>query len=481
MVNIDSRLFLYLRIVLVSLLIAILGLAPAPHALSTLFRNANLAIESGEWSNAATNLAKIAEYYPWRSDLNIDAAQAAYKAGDAKATIEYLERSRMLNHLNNDELLLLGDAYNQNGDLPNAEAIWKEVADHGNSIPAVKRLADLFLEQKDYSSAVSQVLSLLALNPSEVKQYYQVGLLYAITDPLKALPYLSQAAEIDPTNATNAQALYDKIRTASLFDRPAYTLLESGRQLADSGEWVYAAEAFKHAAELDPGYADAWAFMGEARQQIDIQETGASSGAGLFELEQSLKLDSNSVLANTFMGLHWERQQDYAKAQFYLEQAIANKPDDPYLYTELGNIQSKAGDLPTAQLAYEKAIQLAPQNPLFYRLKAEFALENQIQIRELALPAARQALMISQNDPESLDLMAKIMLELQDYYSAESYAQAAIKADTTYTPAYLHLGTAYLYRGEADLARKWLSLAVKGDPSSWAAAQATRMIDYYFP
>lgn len=481
MVNIDSRLFLYLRIVLVSILIACLGLAPVPHAISKLFKNANVALESGEWSNAVTSLARLAEYYPWRLDLNIDAAQAAFKAGDAKATIEYLERPGMLNRLNSNELLLLGDAYYQSGNLAQAEAVWKDVADQGSSIQAVQRLADLYLEQKDYVSAVSQTQALLALNPSEVKLYYQVGRLYAITDPLKALPYLAQAAEIDPSNATNAQALYDKIRTASLFDQPAYTLLTSGRQLGDSGEWVYAAEAFKHATELDPGYADAWAFLGEARQQIDMQETGASSGAGLFELEQSLQLDSNSVLANTFMGLHWERQQDYAKAQFYLKQAIANKPDDPYLYTELGNILSKAGDLPTAQLAYEKAIQQAPQNPLFYRLKAEFALENQIQIRELALPAARQALMINQNDPESLDLMAKIMLELQDYYSAESYAQAAIQADTNYTPAYLHLGTAYLNRGEADLSRKWLGLAVKNNPSSWAAAQATRMIEYYFP
>jgi tetratricopeptide (TPR) repeat protein len=77
--------------------------------------------------------------------------------------------------------------------------------------------------------------------------------------------------------------------------------------------------------------------------------------------------------------------------------------------------------------------------------------------------------------------MAKVMIELQDYYSAESYAQSAINADPNYTASYLHLGTAYLYQGKGEMARKWLNLAIKQDPDSWVAAQATRMIDYYLP
>ncbi len=479
--NIDSRIFLYLRIVLVSILIAFLGLGSVPYALSNLLKNARLALDSGEWSIAATGLADIAEYYPWRVGLNIEAAHAAFEAGDAGSTIKYLEHPGTLSHLNTDDLILLGDAYYQNGNASKAETIWKEVADQGDSIQATQRLADLYLEQKNYSAAAGEIQTLLSLNPAEVKLYYQVGQLYAITEPLKALSFLAQAVEIDPSNTKNAQELYDKIRTASLFDQPAYTLLAAGRQLADTGEWVYAAEAFKQATKLDPTYSDAWAYLGEAQQQINMHETGSSSGAGLNELEQALKLDGRSVLANTFTGLYWERQQDYSQAQHYLEQAIANSPEDPYLYTELGNILSKAGDLPGAQSAFEKAIKLSPQDPVFYRLKAEFALENQIQIREMALPAARQAIMLNPDDAASLDLMARVMIELQDYYSATSYAQAAINADAGFTPAYLHLGTAYLYQDSPDLARKWLDLAIKQNPGSWAAAQATRMIAYYFP
>lgn len=477
----QSPLHFYLRILLVGIFIAILGLGPSPHSVSALMVNAYQSAADGDMLSAARNLADAANYYPWRVDLNLEAARYAFQANDPKATIQYLERPLTKSHLTADDLLLLADAYYKSGNSSMAEAIWKDDSKLGDSNQAFQRLVDFYLQQKDYASAISYLQKLLTLNPSDSHLYYQIGLLYAISDPLKALPFLAQAAEIEPAIASEAQALHDKIRTANLFDQPAYTLLASGRQLANMGEWVFAAEAFRGATDLDPGYADAWAFLGEARQQITQQESGTISEAGLPELEHALQLDANSILANTFMGLYWERQSDFSQAQHYLEQAIAINSSDPYLYSELGNIFSKAGDLPAAQSAYEAAIQLTPNDPIFYRLLAEFALENQIQIRELALPAARQAIMLNPSDSSSLDVMAQVMLRLQDYHSAERFSLDALHYDPGFAPAYLHLGTAYLYLGESDLAYQWLNQAKKVGPESWVSAQASRMLDYYFP
>ena len=69
------------------------------------------------------------------------------------------------------------------------------------------------------------------------------------------------------------------------------------------GEWEYAREAFRRATDLDPEYADAWAFLGEAQQQISGKETGSYSEVGLSELQRALQVDPNSILANFFMGL----------------------------------------------------------------------------------------------------------------------------------------------------------------------------------
>jgi tetratricopeptide (TPR) repeat protein len=480
-VKTNSSLGFYLRILLVSFIIALLRLGPAPHAVAALMLNAYQSAASGDFLNASRNLANITTYYPWRVELYLEAGRYAFQAGDPKATIQYLERPKIITHLTNDDMILLGDAYNQSGNSSKAEAIWKAIIEQGDSNQAYQRLADFYLKQNDFTSAVNYLQKLLSINPADTQHYYQIGLLYAAIEPLKALPYLAQAAEIDPANASNATALYDKIRTANLFDQPAYILLASGRQLANIGEWVYAAEAFRRATNLNPDYVDAWAFLSEAQQQIAKQESSSVPDVGLSELQRALQLDAKSILANTFMGLYWERQQDYTQAKSYLEKAIALNPADPYLYSELGNILSKAGDLPAAQSAYEAAIQLTPKDPLFYRLLAQFAMENQIQIHELALPAARHAIILNPTDSNSLDVMAQVMLMLQDYHSAERYSLEALKYDTGFAPAYLHLGTAYLYLGKPDLAYQWLGAAKNLDPNSWVSAQASRMIDYYFP
>ncbi len=479
--NTPSPLHFYLRILVVSIFIALLGLAPYPHAASTFLAKAYQSIANGDMLNASKNLAVAASYFPWRIDLNLDAAHYAFQAGDSKSTIDYFERPGAISHLTIDDLIMLGDAYNQRGNATMAAAIWMHVTELGESIPATQRLLDLYLQQKDYASAASYAEKLLVLNPSNIHLYYQIGLLYSMTDPSKALPFLAQAGEIDPTDASNAQVLHDKIRTANIFDDPAYTYLIVGRQLANFGKWEFASVAFQNAVSIRPGYADAWAFLGEARQQISRQEIGSVSDIGLPELELAIQLEGNSTLVNTLMGLYWERQEDYAQAQQYLERAIASSPDDPYLYSELGNILSKAGDLPAAQSAYESAIQLTPQDPLFYRQLAMFAIENQIQIRELALPAARQAILLDPLDASSLDVMAQVMLILQDYHSAERFSQSALQSDPGFTPAYLHLGMAYIYLEESDLARQWLSKAETMDPDSWVAAQAKRWMEFYFP
>jgi tetratricopeptide (TPR) repeat protein len=463
------------------LIIAFLGLAPHPHVPGKLLEDASQAIAHGDPGVAATNLANAAEYFPWRYDLNLIAGRLAMQAGDSEATIQYLERPGTISQLSPDDLILLGDAYSQSGDTLMAEAIWKHASEVGDSMLANQRLAALYLQRQDYPSAIQALENLLIEDPTDVSLYYQIGAFYAITDPGKALPFLAQAEAMDAENATHAQMLHDKIRTASLFDEPSYTLLIVGRQLANWGKWDLAAKAFQNAIILRPDYADAWALMGETRQQIELSKTGANSRSGYYELDHALQLDPTSTLANTFMGLYYERQEEFSQAQIYLMQAIASSPEDPYLYAELASILAKIGDLPAAQLAYESAIHLAPQEPLFYRLLAEFAMRHQIQIRELALPAIRQAIKLDPSNANTLDVMAQAMLMLQDYHSAKRYAQSALRSDPEFASAYLHLGTAYLYLGESDLAHHWLQLAETVNPDSWIAAQAKRMLEYYFP
>ncbi len=476
-----SPVLFYLRILVIGLFISALSLAHVPKLAMEDMGVAQRDLAAGDPQAAARHLADIASFFPWRYDLNLTAARYAFQAADYAAAIRYFERPGTVSHLSTEDILMLGDAYAQAGNSAMAEAIWKHVIELGDALPATQRLAGLYLKQKDYPDAAAYLRQLLYLDPSDIHLYYQAGKLLAVIDPIQALPFLAQAAALDTPEGNRAKALYDRIRTASLFDEPAYTSLIVGRQLANEGDWQMAMAAFQAAIVQRPGYADAWAFFAEAKQQVSRQETGAVVDTGRPELELALQLDGSSVLVNTLTALYWERQGDYTRAQLYAQKAIALSPQDPNLFVELGNILSKTGDLPAAQSAFESAIQLSPQDPLFYRQLAQFAMDNNIQVRELALPALRQALVIDPTDPETLDLTAQVMLVLLDYQSAERYATSAVQSDPGYAPAYLHLGTACLYQGESEQALHWLSLAQTIDPSSWAASQAARMVEYYFP
>jgi hypothetical protein len=56
-----------------------------------------------------------------------------------------------------------------------------------------------------------------------------------------------------------------------------------------------------------------------------------------------------------------------------------------------------------------------------------------------------------------------------------------VDADPGFAPGYFHLGMAYIFLNQADQARKWLEAARNADTDSWVTAQASRMLDYYFP
>ena len=75
-----------------------------------------------------------------------------------------------------------------------------------------------------------------------------------------------------------------------------------------------------------------------------------------------------------------------------------------------------------------------------------FAVRSQYQVRQVALPAARQLLLLTPADPAALDLMGQALLLLDDPLNAERFFRRAIQSDAGYSPAHLHLAQVYLLR-----------------------------------
>ena len=198
-------------------------------------------------------------------------------------------------------------------------------------------------------------------------------------------------------------------------------------------------------------------------------------------MQKALELEPASISANTFLALYWQRQGRYDLAVEAIRGAVAAAPDNPVLQVELGNTLALSGELQSAYQAYLQAIHLAPQNARYYNYLVEFSLKYEYNTPEIALPAARRALLIAPDDPASLDCMGQVLMQIEDFVNAERFLLLAIQHDSTYAPAYLHLGMLHLLRDQPDLAYQNLTQAVTLAPNGAAGMQAQQLLQSAIP
>jgi tetratricopeptide (TPR) repeat protein len=304
-----------------------------------------------------------------------------------------------------------------------------------------------------------------------------MGLLLAATQPGSAPELLEQAAGLDPRLAREAREIARNLQASGRAQDLAYTFLAGGRALAAHDDWDLAAEAFRRATVERPDWAEAWAFLGEARQHLP--GPGHGRPEALRCLEKALSLDPNSLTVNLFLALYWRRGDSYRLALAYMHKAAAVDPQNPALQAEIGSFLAEMGDLPAAQDSYQRAIELAPTEAAYWRFLAEFSLQHGIQVRQVALPAARRAVILAPRDPASLDVMGQTLYLLGDYTNAERFLSNALLVDPAYAPAHLHLGMNALMQGQTPSARRQLSLAISLAPQTPLAEQAQRFLQRY--
>jgi len=465
-----------LRLALLGVLIALLGLAPRLHQINQGLVLARRAMNLGSPRSASDHLEQAAQHMPQHAELWELAGRQALLAGDAQVAIRNLAQVP-LERLSLQGRLDLGDAYLQTGNLGAAIQVWQSAASAGNASPDLyQRLWQAHLTAGDYLNAIENLRLLTVLQPEQASLRYQLGLLLATQNPEAALPHLVQSAELDSGFKSAAGSLQRSIRSARLAEDPAYLLLAAGRGLASLGEWNLAAEAFRQAIETHQDYAEAWAYLGEARQHVDPGQE-----AGYPELQRALELDPQSLSAHIFLSLYWQRHERYELAQESLQQAINVDVENPVLHTELGNLTAIQGDLVSALESYQRAIVLAPNDPAFRRYLVNFCLKYEYQLRTVGLQAARQAVILDSGDPANLDAMAQVLIKLDDQVNAERFLQRAIQSDPNFAPAHLHLGLVFLFQGQERRAYQEFNLARSLSEGTATAVQAERLLRSYFP
>ncbi len=469
---------LLIRLLIPVIVIPLFGLAPRPHKLSALIRQVESGLITGNFAQAAYNLAALAEVTSTYKGLWEQAGLASFRIGNYEEAVVYFERAQRQRELSRVGHEALAEAYLNLGEERRAESIWNELVQTA-SAPAdlYKKLLSAHLARKDFAVAIDDLRQLVTLYPYQAEYRYHLGLLLSTQNPDLALPYLSQAAELDALYRRQVDVLSKGILLGQQEDDKGYALVESGRSLASLGEWDLAVAAFEQATELRPDYADAWAFLGESRQHLKEPDM---SNVGLDDLRQALALAPSSLIANTLMALYWQRQAKYDLALEHLQAILKEHPSNPALSAEVGSTLSKQGELSAALDAYQRAVELSSEDPIFLSRLANFSVEYEYLTREVGLPAAREAVLQSPSDPFVLDSMGQVLFFLGDTDSAERYFVRALVHDPDFPSAHIHLGLSKLLHGEGTAAYQHWDYVVSLAPDSVDADQADRLISTYF-
>ena len=472
-----------LWLIIPPILILLLGIAARAYTVNQKLQQARQLLEQDASQEsrreAARWLAEAAESIPWRSDLWEQAGAAALQGGDPQLAASYYREAEARGGLSAQGRIALGDTYGQMGDLPAAIREWESALGVGGGIGEIySRLLPAHRSLGDTAATLSDLQALAAAQPADASLQYQIGLLLAAQQPESALEFLKRAAELDPKLAASAELLRRNIRTASVKKDLDFTLLEAGRALGSLGEWELAALAFRQATLNRPDYAEAWAFLGEAVQHLPRSETDSD---GFAELNKALQLDPGSLSAHLFLALYWQRQEKLDLALEVLRKAERLYPENLAVQTEMGKTLALQGELQAALEAYQGAVSLAPGDAATYRQLAEFSLEHNYQVQEVALPAARRLILLNADAPASLDIMGQVLLRLGDAANAERYFERALRSDAQYAPAHFHLGLIYLERGDRQAAYQEFNLVLANSPGTAAAEQAERLLQEYFP
>ena len=433
-----------------------------------LFRAEN-ANARGEHQLASEFYAKAANILVWRGDLYEQAGISALQAEQFANAIGYFNQSTQLSE---EGWVGYCTSYIKIEDLSSAVFTCEQGATVYESARLYELLAYTHRNQHNWENELQALQNQIRLGSEDAFAAYRLGLLLTLYSPEKAIPELTRASTLNPEVDSAVQTLRAALAVSSQQSDPSMQKVIVGQAFGLVQDWELAKTAFEQAVQFDENNAEAWAWLGEAKQQ-----TGQE---GSVELDRALSLNRNSVNVRALRGLYWSRQGKYEQmlAEYLLAAGI--EPENPRWYANVGEAYSKLGDLVAALSAYQRAVDLAPTQADYWRLLAIFCAENNVRLEDVGLPAAQQANLLAPNDPATLDALGYVFLSTGRYASAETFLLQAIDINPEFFPAHIHLAMTYLSQGNQPAAFNTLTYVRDAEGAGVYAETAKQLLDKYF-
>lgn len=434
-------------------------------------------IDGAEAEFAEQNYARAAQQYhqairllPWRNDLWQKAGVSAYASGDYFEAINFLNNAP---DLSEQGWIILGYSYANTDDLPSALQAYQHGLQFYDSAYLYAGLASVYREQKEWQAERDALKNQLRLDISDAYAHYRLGLLLTLLEPEQALSELMLATSLNPEVDSAMQTLRAALNLSATQPDASQQMLTIGRALGLVQEWDLSIAAFDKATQINPENAEAWAWLGEAKQQIGQD--------GSVDLDQALLLDHTSASVHALRALYWNRQEKYNKMLVEYLLAASSDPANPAWQASIGDAYFKLGDLAAALTAYQRAAELAPNESTYWRLLSVFCAENGVRVEDIGLPAARQAVALAPNDPFALDALGWSYLSSGRFANAEGTLSDVVERFPHHFPAHIHLALTYLMQGKRVDAYNSLTYVRDEDQSGVYRDKADQLLGQYFP
>jgi tetratricopeptide (TPR) repeat protein len=428
------RNFVRVSLILFSLVLAVF----APLIISG-YSELKKATTSNSYVEVAEHYRNAAQRIPWRADLYELSGHAYYYAKDYVKADAVYQKAFQRHALSAEGWVAWGDVNYLNQDLQRATEIWGQALTQKNPSDQIySRLAEIYQSNGQFFKAAQYLQKYVPVHSEDASAHYRLGLLLTLSDPDKALSELLSASQLDPELDPAVQTLRTSLNLASLNDSASTRLVITGRGLGLVNEWDLARAAFEEAVKMDEKNAEAWAWLGEADQHISLPDRGTA------ELERALNLNPNSSTVRGLRGLYFQRAGNFRQALTEFQAAAALEPKNPTWFVSLGETYSKLGDLIQAMSSYQRATSLAPEDASYWRLLAIFCGQNNVNVKDVGVPAAQKAVVLAKEDTASLDVLGWLLLMDARYEEAERILTHALELDSQNASAHLHLGILYL-------------------------------------
>lgn len=459
----------WLRPLILAALLAAIFL-PAPVSGYSALRRAEADLQAGHHASALQHYEDAARLLFWRTDLWERAGLAAFSAKDFPRAVMFLTRAP---ELSEQGWAALGYSHLSMDDFPSALRDYQRGLQFYDSSSLYAGLAYIHREQKEWDAERIALANQVRLRAGDAYTYYRLGVLLCLFEPEQAYDKLTLASSLNPEVDPAVQTLRSALNLSSTQHDKSAQMITMGRALGLVQEWELAFAAFEQAIASDPENAEAWAWLGEAKQQLGRD--------GRVELDRALFFDRTSVVVRGLRALYWERQERFAQmlAEYLL--AAEYEPNNPAWRAGIGSAYAKRGDLNAALTAFQRAVELSPNDATYWRLLAVFCAENNAHVEEIGLPAALEAVRLAPENPSALDALGLAYFSSGRFANAEQTFLKALEIDPEHFPAHIHLAMNHLAQGNRTAAFNVLTFVRDADVSGVYREAALQLLERHFP